>query len=180
MEIRKPCTKNFRGHVSAADGRPALFQGREVAVRGTVPAYRAPGIDPIAVLHVRGAAFSAKVKAATTNLWAWLQHWRRARRPHYRFDYATTGDGFVAARQVLAVVKKLDQPVSRVCHCFDSCAGNQKRSLPQGRGKTDRRCRGLAAIARAEQRQGVAGADRASFRHRTGDPSHRLKETTQI
>ena len=58
----------FRAHVSAADGRPALFQGREVAVRGTVPAYRAPGIEPIAVLRVRGAAFSAEVKAATTNL----------------------------------------------------------------------------------------------------------------
>ena len=34
-------------------------------------------------------------------------------------DYATTGDGFVAALQVLAVVKKLDQPVSVVCHRFD-------------------------------------------------------------
>ncbi len=34
-------------------------------------------------------------------------------------DYATTGDGFVAALQVLAVVKKLDQPVSAVCHRFD-------------------------------------------------------------
>ncbi len=34
-------------------------------------------------------------------------------------DYATTGDGFVAALQVLAVVKKLDQPVSKVCHRFD-------------------------------------------------------------
>ena len=34
-------------------------------------------------------------------------------------DYATTGDGFVAALQVLAVVKKLDRPVSEVCHLFD-------------------------------------------------------------
>jgi phosphoglucosamine mutase len=34
-------------------------------------------------------------------------------------DYATTGDGFVAALQVLAVVKKLDQPASIVCHRFD-------------------------------------------------------------
>jgi phosphoglucosamine mutase len=34
-------------------------------------------------------------------------------------DYATTGDGFVAALQVLAVVKKQDQPVSEVCHRFD-------------------------------------------------------------
>jgi phosphoglucosamine mutase len=34
-------------------------------------------------------------------------------------DYTTTGDGFVAALQVLAVVKKLGQPVSTVCHRFD-------------------------------------------------------------
>src|ERR1700728_2987449 len=34
-------------------------------------------------------------------------------------DYATTGDGFVAALQVLAVVKKLGQPVSAVCHRFE-------------------------------------------------------------
>ena len=34
-------------------------------------------------------------------------------------DYATTGDGFVAALQVLAVVKKLRRPVSEVCHRFD-------------------------------------------------------------
>jgi len=34
-------------------------------------------------------------------------------------DYATTGDGFVAALQVLAVVKKQNEPVSKVCHRFD-------------------------------------------------------------
>ena len=34
-------------------------------------------------------------------------------------DYATTGDGFVAALQVLAVVKKLGRPVSEVCHRFE-------------------------------------------------------------
>jgi phosphoglucosamine mutase len=34
-------------------------------------------------------------------------------------DYATTGDGFVAALQVLAVVKKSGKPVSEVCHRFD-------------------------------------------------------------
>jgi len=33
-------------------------------------------------------------------------------------DYATTGDGFVAALQVLAVVKKHGKPVSEVCHRF--------------------------------------------------------------
>jgi phosphoglucosamine mutase len=34
-------------------------------------------------------------------------------------DYGTTGDGFVAALQVLAVVRKHGQKVSEVCHRFD-------------------------------------------------------------
>jgi phosphoglucosamine mutase len=34
-------------------------------------------------------------------------------------DYTTTGDGLLAALQVLAVVKKQDQPVSKVCHRFE-------------------------------------------------------------
>src|ERR1700747_3387599 len=34
-------------------------------------------------------------------------------------DYTTTGDGFVAALQVLAVVKKKNQPVSAVSHRFE-------------------------------------------------------------
>ncbi len=34
-------------------------------------------------------------------------------------DYSTTGDGLVAALQILAVVKRLDRPVSEVCHCFE-------------------------------------------------------------
>ena len=34
-------------------------------------------------------------------------------------DYTTTGDGLLAALQVLAVVQKLRRPVSEVCHRFD-------------------------------------------------------------
>ncbi|MBN9022180.1 MAG: phosphoglucosamine mutase [Rhizobiales bacterium] len=34
-------------------------------------------------------------------------------------DYTTTGDGLVAALQLLAVVKKLGRPVSEVCHSFE-------------------------------------------------------------
>jgi phosphoglucosamine mutase len=34
-------------------------------------------------------------------------------------DYTTTGDGLVAALQLLAVVKKLDRPVSDVVHLFE-------------------------------------------------------------
>jgi phosphoglucosamine mutase len=35
-------------------------------------------------------------------------------------DYTTTGDGFVAALQVLAVVKKMNKPVSQACHRFEA------------------------------------------------------------
>jgi phosphoglucosamine mutase len=34
-------------------------------------------------------------------------------------DHATTGDGLIAALQVLAVVKTRQKPVSEVCHCFE-------------------------------------------------------------
>jgi phosphoglucosamine mutase len=34
-------------------------------------------------------------------------------------DYTTTGDGLIAALQLLAVVKSLGKPVSEVCHCFE-------------------------------------------------------------
>jgi phosphoglucosamine mutase len=34
-------------------------------------------------------------------------------------DYTTTGDGLLTALQVLAVVKKQEQPVSSICHRFD-------------------------------------------------------------
>jgi phosphoglucosamine mutase len=34
-------------------------------------------------------------------------------------DYTTTGDGLLAALQLLTVVKRLGRPVSEVCHCFE-------------------------------------------------------------
>ncbi len=34
-------------------------------------------------------------------------------------DYTTTGDGLVAALQILSVVQRSGKPVSEVCHCFD-------------------------------------------------------------
>jgi len=34
-------------------------------------------------------------------------------------DYTTTGDGLVAALQLLAVVKSMGRTVSEVCHCFE-------------------------------------------------------------
>ncbi|MCX7340539.1 MAG: phosphoglucosamine mutase [Hyphomicrobiales bacterium] len=34
-------------------------------------------------------------------------------------DYSTTGDGLVAALQLMAVVQRSGKPVSEVCHCFE-------------------------------------------------------------
>lgn len=34
-------------------------------------------------------------------------------------DYSTTGDGLIAALQLMAVVQRTDKPVSEVCHCFE-------------------------------------------------------------
>ncbi|MBY7649556.1 MAG: phosphoglucosamine mutase [Candidatus Liberibacter europaeus] len=34
-------------------------------------------------------------------------------------DYGPTGDGLVAALQVLRCIKRYDQPVSKICHCFE-------------------------------------------------------------
>ena len=34
-------------------------------------------------------------------------------------DYSTTGDGLIAALQVLAVIRETNQPVSQACHLFD-------------------------------------------------------------
>jgi phosphoglucosamine mutase len=34
-------------------------------------------------------------------------------------DFSTTGDGLVAALQVMTVVKRQKRPVSQVCHCFE-------------------------------------------------------------
>ena len=34
-------------------------------------------------------------------------------------DYSTTGDGLIAALQILAVVQRQDRPVSEICHRFE-------------------------------------------------------------
>ena len=70
-------------------------------------------------------------------------------------DYMTTGDGLIAALQLLSVVKRLDRPVSEVCHCFEP--------LPQvlKNVRTDRSAlkndRVVAAIAAARERLGGTG-----------------------
>jgi phosphoglucosamine mutase len=71
-------------------------------------------------------------------------------------DYTTTGDGFIAALQVLAVVKKLGQPVSVVCHRFDALPQITK-NVRYRDGKPHEDAGVRCAIASGEQRLNGAG-----------------------
>ena len=66
-------------------------------------------------------------------------------------DYATTGDGLVAALQVLAVVKKLGRPASEVCHRFDPLP-QIMRNVRYKTGKPLENAKVVRAIKSAEQR----------------------------
>jgi phosphoglucosamine mutase len=66
-------------------------------------------------------------------------------------DYTTTGDGFVAALQVLAVVKKQNEPVSKVCHRFDPLPQILK-NVRYKSGKPLENAKVVSAIEDAEQR----------------------------
>jgi len=66
-------------------------------------------------------------------------------------DYTTTGDGFVAALQVLAVVKKHGQPVSAVCHRFDPLPQVTK-NVRYKTGKPHEHKKVKSAIADAQKR----------------------------
>jgi phosphoglucosamine mutase len=66
-------------------------------------------------------------------------------------DYATTGDGLVAALQVLAVVKKLDKPVSQVCHRFEPLP-QILRNVRYKAGKPLENAKVRSAIKSAEQK----------------------------
>ena len=71
-------------------------------------------------------------------------------------DYSTTGDGLVAALQVLAVVKRQDKPVSQICHRFEplpqilkNVRGSGTQALAQDRV--------VRAISQGQQRLGNEG-----------------------
>jgi phosphoglucosamine mutase len=67
-------------------------------------------------------------------------------------DYATTGDGFVAALQVLAVIKKLEQPVSKVCRRFNPLPQVTKNVRYHKGERPTEDAKVCAAIASGEQR----------------------------
>lgn len=66
-------------------------------------------------------------------------------------DYTTTGDGLVTALQLLAVVKKLGQPVSKVCHRFDPLP-QIMRNVRYRSGKPLENAKVRSAIKSAEKR----------------------------
>ena len=71
-------------------------------------------------------------------------------------DYTTTGDGLLAALQILAVVKKQEQPVSRVCHRFDPLPQVLK-NVRYTSGKPLENAEVRSAIAHAEARLNTHG-----------------------
>ncbi len=71
-------------------------------------------------------------------------------------DYTTTGDGLVAALQLLAVVKRMDKPVSEVCHCFEPLPQILKNvRYKQGQPLTEQPV--VSAIEAAKQMLGEGG-----------------------
>jgi phosphoglucosamine mutase len=71
-------------------------------------------------------------------------------------DYTTTGDGLVAALQVLAVVKRRNKPVSEVCHRFEPLPQVLKNVRFKA-GKPLENAGVKSAIASAEQKLGRGG-----------------------
>src|SRR5499433_310548 len=66
-------------------------------------------------------------------------------------NFTTTGDGFVAALQLLAVVKKKSKPVSDVCHRFEALP-QVLRNVRYRSGKPLENSKVRSAIADAENR----------------------------
>jgi phosphoglucosamine mutase len=71
-------------------------------------------------------------------------------------DYNTTGDGFVAALQILAVIRGQDKPVSQVCHRFEPLPQVLK-NVRYKNGKPLENAGVQSAITAAEQKLGRAG-----------------------
>ncbi len=71
-------------------------------------------------------------------------------------DYMTTGDGLIAALQLLSVVKRRDKPVSEICHCFEPLPQVLK-NVRYGKGQPLAADAVVTAIAAARTRLGTAG-----------------------
>jgi phosphoglucosamine mutase len=71
-------------------------------------------------------------------------------------DFTTTGDGFVAALQVLSVIKRADKPASEVCRRFEPLPQVLK-NVRYRNGKPLENAAVLSAIKSAESRLGQNG-----------------------
>ncbi|MDO8420609.1 MAG: phosphoglucosamine mutase [Parvibaculum sp.] len=71
-------------------------------------------------------------------------------------DFSTTGDGLIAALQILAVLKAEDKPVSELCHSFDPLPQLLK-NVRFKRGEPLNEKDVKAAIAEGENRLGKSG-----------------------
>jgi phosphoglucosamine mutase len=71
-------------------------------------------------------------------------------------DYTTTGDGFIAALQVLAMVKRSNKPVSEVCHRFEPLPQVLK-NVRYRNGRPLENAAVVSAITSAEKKLGVGG-----------------------
>jgi phosphoglucosamine mutase len=71
-------------------------------------------------------------------------------------DYTTTGDGFIAALQVLVMVKRSNQPVSKVCHRFEPLPQVLK-NVRYKNGKPLENAAVRSAITSAEKKLGLGG-----------------------
>jgi phosphoglucosamine mutase len=71
-------------------------------------------------------------------------------------DYSTTGDGLIAALQVLACVKKEDRPVSEVCHRFEPLPQILK-NVRYRKGQPLAEDKVVSAIEDARKRLGTGG-----------------------
>ncbi|WP_288582450.1 phosphoglucosamine mutase [uncultured Methylobacterium sp.] len=72
-------------------------------------------------------------------------------------DYATTGDGLVAALQLLSVVQRQQRPVSEVCHCFEPLPQVLKNVRYSAGREPLRQDSVVTAIEGARQRLGEGG-----------------------
>jgi phosphoglucosamine mutase len=72
-------------------------------------------------------------------------------------DYATTGDGLVAALQLLSVVQRQQRPVSEICHCFDPLPQVLKNVRYGAGGEPLRQDSVVTAIEGARERLGEGG-----------------------
>lgn len=71
-------------------------------------------------------------------------------------DYTTTGDGLIAALQLLAVVKSMGKTVSEVCHCFEPLPQVLK-NVRYKSGKPLQEALVIKAIEAGRERLGASG-----------------------